>query len=108
MQLKALLVKDDPERSELLKQSLMESGHSVVAEIHVTDELLNRVEEASPDLLVIDCDSPGDELLIRLRVLSLRQPLPIVLLTEDDSREVISKAVRAGVSAYVVDGLEQN
>jgi response regulator NasT len=108
MQLKALLVKDDPERSELLKQSLQGFGHRVVAEICKTDDLLRRIDESAPDLLVIDSDSPGDDLLSRLRELSLRHPLPVVLFTEEDNREVISKAVRAGVSAYIVDGLDQH
>lgn len=108
MQLRALLVKDDQERSELLKQSLQESGHDVVAETGSADDLLRRIDESSPDLLVIDTDTPGDHLLSRLRELSLHQPLPVVLFTEEDSRDVISKAVRAGVSAYVVDGLDQN
>ena len=59
-------------------------------------------------MLVIDSDSPGDALLSRLRELALHNPLPVVLFTEEDNREVISKAVRAGVSAYIVDGLDQH
>jgi response regulator NasT len=108
MQLKALLVKDDLERSELLKQSLLDFGHTVVGETTIADDLLLRVGQLQPDLLVIASDSPGDGLLSRLRELSIHNPLPVVLFTEDDSREVISHAVRAGVSAYVVDGLDQN
>lgn len=108
MQLKALLIKDDLERSELLKQSLLEFGHDVVAEATMTDDLLKRVEATQPDLLVIDSDSPGKVLLSRLRELALYKPLPVVLFTEEDNREVIHQAVRAGVSAYIVDGLAQH
>jgi response regulator NasT len=108
MQLKALLVKDDLERSELLKQSLLEFGHDVVGETMIADDLLTGVETTQPDLLVIDSDSPGDMLLSRLRELALRKPLPVVLFTEEDNRAVINKAVRAGVSAYIVDGLDQH
>ncbi len=108
MQLKALLVKDDLERSELLKQSLLEFGHDVVGETMIAEDLLKGVEATDPDLLVIDTDSPGDTLLSRLRELALHKPLPVVLFTEDDNRMLINKAVRAGVSAYIVDGLDQN
>ena len=108
MQLKTLLVKDDPERSELLRQSLLEFGHTVVGETTIADDLLRAIETTDPELLVIDSDSPGDMLLSRLRELALHRPLPVVLFTEEDSRAVIGQAVRAGVSAYIVDGLDQH
>jgi len=108
MRLKALLIKDVLERSELLKQSLLECGHDVVGEATITDDLIKRVEATQPDLLVIDSDSPGKVLLSRLRDLASYKPLPVVLFTEEDNREVIHLAVRAGVSAYIVDGLEQH
>lgn len=108
MQLKALLVKDNLERSELLRKSLLEFGHTVVGETTITDDLLRTIEKTDPELLVIDSDSPGDMLLSRLRELALHRPLPVVLFTEEDSRAVISQAVRAGVSAYIVDGLDQH
>ena len=40
MQLKALLVKDDHERGELLRQSLQTLGHEVVSDISVDSNLL--------------------------------------------------------------------
>jgi response regulator NasT len=106
MQLKALLIKDDLERSELLKQSLPELGHDVVAEATLADDLLKRVESTQADLLVIASESPGATLLSRLRELALHKPLPMVLFTAENKREVIQQSVRAGVSAYVVDGLQ--
>jgi response regulator NasT len=106
MQLKALLIKDDLERSELLKQSLPQLGHDVVAEATLADDLLKRVESTQADLLVIASESPGATLLSRLRELALRKPLPMVLFTAENKREVIQQSVRAGVSAYVVDGLQ--
>ena len=108
MQLRALLIKDDLERSALLRQSLLESGHDVVGEARITDDLFERVELTHPDLLIIDSDSPGNLLLSRISELALHSPLPVVLFTEDDSRELINRAVRAGVSAYIVDGLDQH
>jgi len=108
MQLKTLLVKGDHERSELLRQSLLDVGHDVVAEVAIGTELLTHIEASRPDVLVIDSDRPGDALLSQLRELSLHSPLPIVLFTEEDSGDIIHQAVRAGVSAYIVDGLNQH
>jgi len=108
MPLKTLLVKGDPERSQLLRQSLLESGHTVVGEAGTDENLLRRVEETAPDLLLIDSDSPDDALLSQLQELAVHRPIPVVLFTEADSRDMISRAVRAGVSAYIVDGLDQH
>jgi len=63
MQLKALLVKDDPERSELLRQSLLEFDHTIINETTITDDLLKTIKKTDPDLLVIDSDSPKNMLL---------------------------------------------
>ena len=108
MQLKALLIKDNLERSELLKQSLQEFGHNVVAEAMIDSDIISSVVAEKPDLLVIESDAPDNTLLTRLRDLATHNPLPVVLFTEDDNREIIQKAVKAGVSAYIVDGLDQN
>jgi len=105
MQLKALLVNGDLERGELLRQSLQTLGHEVVADIAVDSNLLTGVEAHNPDVLVVHCDRPGDALLSQLRELLLNSPMPVVLFTSEDNHEVIRRALRAGVSAYVVDGL---
>jgi len=106
MQLKALLVNDDLERSALLRQSLQACGHDVVADAVTGSELLAAVGTHTPDLLVVDSDVPGELLLTPLRELSLHSPLPVVLFTRENSPEVIHRALRAGVCAYVVDGFQ--
>jgi response regulator NasT len=106
MQLRVLLLTHDLERGELLKQPLLACGHDVLAETMTHADLLAGIEANNPDLLVIDSATPSDELLSRLRELSLHSPLPVVLFARKASRDTIHKAVRAGVSACVVDGLE--
>jgi two-component system, response regulator / RNA-binding antiterminator len=108
MQLKALLVNGDPERGELLGQSLQALGHEVVAGIAIDSNLLAGIGAHNPDVLVIHCDRPADVLLSQLRELSLQSPMPVLLFTSEGNQEVIHRAVRAGVSAYVVDGLESS
>lgn len=108
MRRKVLLIKSNLERSELLKQSLHRFGHEVTAEAMADSDFLPALEACQPDLLVIDCDAPSERLLTRLRELSEYKPLPVVLFTENDNRSIIQQAVRAGVSAYVVDGLDQH
>jgi len=106
MQLKALLVNDDLERSNLIRQALRACGHEVVSDVPTGSDLPAAVGSHNPDLLVIDSAVPGNTLLAGLRELALQSPLPVVLFTGEARPEVIHRAVRAGVSAYVVDGFE--
>ncbi len=105
MQLKALLITDDFERGELLMRTLAESGLAIAGKAVTSDDLLRRVETTRAEVLVIDSHSPGKTLLSRLRELTANKPVPVVLFTQEDNRLVINEAVRAGVSAYVVDEL---
>ena len=99
MQLQVLLVRDNPERSELLKQSLQTFGHNVVAEATIESALPAIAAAHDPDVLIIDSDCLSDTLLEHLRALLQHKPMPVVLFTEEDSRDIIRKAVQAGVSA---------
>lgn len=103
MQLKTLLVKEDLTRGERLKQSLLRLGHDVVNEATNTHDLLGRVKANRPDVVLIDRTAPDRDLLASLRELAARKPVPVVLFTAAGDRELIEQAVRAGVSAYVVD-----
>jgi response regulator NasT len=106
MQLKALLVNDDLERSELIRQALRACAHEVVGDAPTGADLPAVVGEHDPDLLVIDCPVPGNALLAGLRELALQCPMPVVLFTGESSLDVIRRALSAGVSAYIVDGFE--
>lgn len=68
--------------------------------------LLKTIDELRPDVIVIDTDSPSRDVLEHLVVMSQHTPRPVVMFASDGKPETIRQAVRAGVSAYVVDGLD--
>jgi two-component system, response regulator / RNA-binding antiterminator len=55
---------------------------------------------------VIDTESPSRDVLGQLAVMSQHTPRPVIMFASDAAPETIREAVRAGVSAYVVDGME--
>jgi response regulator NasT len=61
-----------------------------------------------PQLIVINIDKPDSSLIQQLRVINQQYPLPIVIFTQDSRDDAIEHAIQAGVSAYVVDGLNEN
>lgn len=105
LMLKVMLVDDDPERVQTLQQALARTGCEVVAHVESAIDLHRRVSEVKPDVIIIDTDSPDRDTLENLCVISRDEPRPVVMFAHDDDSEKIREAVRAGVSAYVVDGL---
>ena len=100
------LAEDLEERAETLREGLVRAGHEVVASLSSPLELLRAVEQLKPDVIVIDTESPTRDVLEHLVIVSQSSPRPIVMFASDSGGEAIREAVRAGVSAYVVDGLD--
>jgi response regulator NasT len=104
--MRVLVVDESLERTALLTAALTSAGHEVAAALTSPLELLRTVESLKPDVIVIDTDSPTRDVLEHLVVVSQSSPRPIVMFATDSGGEAIRQAVRAGVSAYVVDGLD--
>ncbi len=106
MSVRVMLVDPRPSRREVLGPTLMAEGFDIVACVSPEDDLLGAVARHAPDLVLIDIDSPSRDTLEALRTVQAEQPRPMVMFIQDDAGESIRRAVDAGVTAYVVDGLE--
>jgi response regulator NasT len=100
-----MLVDDDRERTSLLDEALSAAGHNVVGRLLASDDILGAVDSLQPDIVLIDVDSPSRDTLESLGQISRDRPRPIVLFAQNSDSETIRRAMRAGVSAYVVDGM---
>jgi len=104
--LKVLLVDDTPHRASALKAELSKvPGVQVTCTLESPLELMDKVAEHAPDVVLIDTESPSRDVLEQLAAVSGTAPRPVVLFTEDDDDAAIRAALRAGVSAYIVDGI---
>lgn len=106
MRLRILLVTDRNDRAALLEQALGTVHHQVVAAIRADDDLCFYARQARPDAVVASLDQPDTALVEQLDRLSREQPLPVVVFADRSGSGPLRAAVKAGVSAYVVDGLE--
>lgn len=104
--LRVLLVDETFERAALLKQALLDAGCKIAAQVSASADLPGLVAELKPDLIILDTESPDRDTLENLCIIRRDQPRPIVMFTHDDDSDKIRAAIRAGVSAYVVDGLQ--
>ena len=103
--LRVMLIDDNRGRAALLEQALADTGCQVVTRLDRPSDLLKKVKELEPDVILIDVDSPDRDTLENLYWLDRNHPRPIVMFAADAASDTIGAAVRAGVSAYVVDGL---
>jgi response regulator NasT len=106
--MRVLVVDESAERAEMLRAGLLLAGYEVTASLTSPLTLLKTIERLEPDVIVIDTDSPSRDVLEHLVMVSRHTPRPVVMFASDGTLETIRAATRAGVSAYVVDGLDQN
>jgi response regulator NasT len=101
-----MLVDDSPADISPLRDGLIQAGYDVIEVASSAAILLDRVAAMQPDVIIIDTESPTRDTLEQLSFVSARQPRPIVLFTEDRANATIQAAIKAGVSAYVVAGMQ--
>ena len=97
--------KDSHRRSLYLRLMLEQVGYVVVAEVFEPSKIYAAVMAHSPDVIIVDTESPSRDTLEHVAVLSETDPRPIVMFSSDSGSATIREAVQAGVSAYIVDGL---
>lgn len=105
MTLRVMVVDDDDARAAFVAQALQDSGYDVVARISAAEDLLAAVRRVQPDVVLVDMDNPARDVLDSCAAVTQEVPRPIVFFARNADPETIAEAVRAGVSAYVVDGL---
>ncbi len=103
--IKVMLVDDNPRRAALVDACLREAGVETLVLVPQQANLLRQIEQQAPDVIVIDLDSPGRDLLESLSVVSAHNPTPIVMFSGEEDPAFIAEAVDAGVTAYLVEGV---
>jgi response regulator NasT len=101
--LRVLLVHDTDRPIAPLLQALTTAGYDALEPVDGATALLLAVENARPDVIIIDTESPSRDTLEQLSVMGLAAPHPVVMFAAHGDLPVIKAAVSAGVSAYIVD-----
>ena len=97
------VIDPDPARAALVAEGLAGVEPLEVRRASVFDEL--EVARFGPDVVVVAADSPDRDTLESLRETSLANPRPVVMFVDRSEPGLAEEAVRAGVAAYIVDGL---
>jgi two-component system, response regulator / RNA-binding antiterminator len=104
--LRVLLVDDGAHRVSLIHDELTRQGHLVVGVVDSALLIHDCVLRLQPDVVVVDSESPSRDTLEHLATVSAHSPRPVVVFSENADQEPMQRALRAGVSAYVIAGLQ--
>lgn len=92
------------ERTRILRIALLEAGCNVVATLPGDRFLPERLSQIQPDLIVVDAESQGRDILEHVVLATRDERRPIVMLSDDPDTSYVRQAILAGVSTYVVAG----
>lgn len=106
--LKVLLVDENCGRSAVVERALLDNGYDVVGRITTEDDIPVVLQKIDTDVVIFSMESPNEDILASMQSINQLSPKPVVMFAEKSDSETISKAVKAGVSAYVVDGLNES
>ena len=105
MKQKILLIDEGSSRTVMFTETLNQVGFEVAGRISCEDDILAGIKVCDPDVLLIDMESPDQYIFNQLSEINKVHPKPIVFFAEKSEEDVIKKAVKSGVSAFIVDGL---
>ncbi|MCU0898557.1 MAG: ANTAR domain-containing protein [Burkholderiales bacterium] len=106
LHMRVLVVDESRGRARVLRDALGQAGYEVVVSRAAPLALAGVVARVRPDVIVIDTESPSRDTLEHLAVMGRDLPRPIVMFADDAAPETLRNVMRAGVAAYVVDGLD--
>lgn len=104
--LRILVIDESRSRATELSAGLIQAGHQVAAVLSSALDLGKRIEEIRPDVILIETDAPSRDTLENLAVMNRAMPRPVIIFAQESDSQAIRSAMKAGVSAYVVDGFD--
>ncbi|NOC91510.1 ANTAR domain-containing protein [Ruegeria sp. HKCCD6228] len=104
--LTVVVVEQNQERAFAIVDALKEAGDVDVSVIGNVTGLARKIATHSPDIVLIDIDNPSRDMLEELTVASGPLERPVAMFVSSAAGGLAKAAVEAGVSAYVVDGLQ--
>ncbi len=104
--LRILIVEPDPTRVEGIINALNDAGWSDVKALAQISALERTVKAFVPDIVLIDLANPDRDTLEHISYATESSNRAVALFVDQTDKHLTQSALNAGVSAYVVDGLQ--
>ena len=106
--LSIIVVERDRDRAIRIVDGLRASGDHQITVIAEETGLARRIAQAQPDIVLIDVADPSRDVLEELALASGPLDRPVAMFVDRSDEQLTRTAIEAGVSAYVVDGLQRD
>jgi response regulator NasT len=100
--LRVLIAEDETIIRLDLRGLLEAAGFEICGEARDGEEAVRLAQEQSPDVVLLDVKMPKLDGIDAARRILEERPTPIVMVTAYGERELVSRAVEAGVFGYLV------
>ena len=104
--LSIIVVEKDRERALRIVDALTEAGDYRITVLSDEGSLARRIADLRPDVVLIDVASPSRDVLEELTLASGAMDRPVAMFVDRSDPGITRAAIEAGVSAYVVDGMQ--
>ena len=104
--LSVVVVEPDPDRARMIVDSLRDAGDFDIHAIGQTTGLGRRIKALNPDVVLIDIADPSRDMLEELALASGPLDRPVAMFVDKSDDGLTKAAIEAGVSAYVVAGMQ--
>ena len=101
-----LIVEPDKTRAEAIIDSLAATGDHHIRVLAAATGLARSVAELNPDLVLVDVANPSRDAIDALTLASSPLERPVAMFVDRSDDGLTKAAIEAGVSAYVVDGMQ--
>lgn len=101
-----LIVEPDQTRAEAIIDSLAATGDHHIRVLAESTGLARSVAELNPDLVLVDVANPSRDAIDALTLASSPLERPVAMFVDRSDDGLTKAAIEAGVSAYVVDGMQ--
>lgn len=100
--LRILIADDESIRLMSLRAQLTALGHEVIAEAATGEEAVTLAAALRPDLAILDIKMPVTDGIEAAERITQTHPMPIILLTAYSEEQLVERAARANISAYLM------
>lgn len=103
-----VIVEQDKDRALAIVESLRETGDHDIHVLAGESALARSVMRIEPDVVLIDVADPSRDSIEQIALASGPMDRAVALFVDHSDAQMTKAAIEAGVSAYVVDGLQND
>jgi len=104
--IRVMIVDENAARAARLAATLVECGCEIAARLTGRGDLQDKVNEVQPDVIIIAMECADRDTLEDMSRITRERARPTVMFVDRSDSDSIRAAVQAGVTAYVVAGLQ--